>query len=223
MAKHRLKKQSALGTTTRSALAIGAVSAGTIGLVAAPAAADTVTVQGIGTFDVPEGVTLPEIPTTDAMLSQAPAGFTLPEGIDLPEILVDRGAGDSLGDSSTGDSLGSLQDSVGSRALAAAESKVGSPYVWGANGPNAFDCSGLIQWSYAQAGVQLPRTSYDQAAAGHAVSLSDLQPGDIVIYAGGGHAALYVGGGQIVHATTSGVPVKYADLNVMNAVGARRI
>lgn len=218
MAKHRLKKQSALGTTARSALAVGAVSAGTIGLVAAPAAADTVTVQGVGTFDVPEGVTLPDVPQPADALPELPGGY------EVPRIEVARGgaASSSVGDS-LGDSLGSVQDSIGERAAAAAESKVGSPYVWGASGPNAFDCSGLIQWAYSQAGVQLPRTSYDQAGAGHAVSLDSLQPGDIVIYNGGGHAAIYVGDGQIVHATTSGVPVKYASMNVMDIAGARRI
>ncbi|MCZ9339161.1 C40 family peptidase, partial [Streptomyces sp. TRM76130] len=62
-------------------------------------------------------------------------------------------------------------------ALAAAQSALGKPYVWGANGPSGFDCSGLTQWSYAQAGVALPRTSQAQAGAGQRVPLDQARPG----------------------------------------------
>ncbi len=213
MAKHRLKKQSALGSKARGAIAVGAVSAGAIGMVATPAAADTISVQGVGSFEVPAGIDVPDVPQPASMLPQLPAGF------ELPQIDIVRGSSDSAGSAGSAGSV----DAVGQRAVAAAESKVGSPYVWGAAGPDAFDCSGLIQWAYQQAGVQLPRTSYDQAAAGYAVPVSDLQPGDIVLYNGDSHAAMYVGDGQIVHASTSGVPVKYASLNVMDISGARRI
>ena len=113
--------------------------------------------------------------------------------------------------------------SAGEQALQAAQSKLGSPYVWGATGPNAFDCSGLVMWAYNQVGVGLPRTSESQAGAGYAVSVDDLRPGDIIIYNGGGHAALYAGDGNIIHASTSGTPVQYAPLHSMAVYAARRI
>src|SRR6516165_6105581 len=66
--------------------------------------------------------------------------------------------------------------------LLAAESRLGMPYIWGANGPNAFDCSGLVQWSFAQAGVVMPRVAADQARTGPAVPVSRLAPGDLLFY-----------------------------------------
>ncbi|MFJ4003464.1 NlpC/P60 family protein [Streptomyces sp. NPDC090023] len=95
-------------------------------------------------------------------------------------------------------------------ALAAARSALGRPYVWGANGPSGFDCSGLMQWSYARAGVQLPRTSQAQRNAGHHVPLSQARPGDLVIYRpDASHVAMYVGNGQVIHAPHPGAPVRY--------------
>jgi peptidoglycan DL-endopeptidase CwlO len=114
------------------------------------------------------------------------------------------------------------QLTAGDRALQAAESKVGAPYVYGAAGPNSFDCSGLVQWAYAQAGVSLPRTSQAQLGAGTPVSRDDLRPGDVVSFYGGGHSGLYAGGGNVVHASTSGQPVKVASLSSMPFSGARR-
>lgn len=108
------------------------------------------------------------------------------------------------------------------KAVQAAESKIGSPYVYGASGPDSFDCSGLVQWAYKQAGISLPRTSYDQAAAGVPVSEADLQPGDVVSFYGGSHSGIYAGGGNVIHASTSGVPVKVAPVSSMPFDGARR-
>lgn len=112
--------------------------------------------------------------------------------------------------------------SVGERALEVAETKIGAPYRTGADGPNAFDCSGLVQWSYGQVGVQLPRTSYDQLAAGTPVPLDALRPGDMVSFYGGGHSALYAGDGDVVHAATSGTGVVRSPLDRMPATAARR-
>src|SRR5262249_11934309 len=66
--------------------------------------------------------------------------------------------------------------------LLAAESRLGMPYIWGANGPKSFDCSGLVQWSFAQAGVVMPRVAADQARTGPAVPISRLGPGDLLFY-----------------------------------------
>ncbi|MYV42821.1 hypothetical protein GT030_29160 [Streptomyces sp. SID1328] len=105
--------------------------------------------------------------------------------------------------------LGDL-DPRAAAALAAARSALGRPYVWGANGPSGFDCSGLMQWSYARAGVQLPRTSQAQRNAGHRVPLSQARPGDLVIYrSDASHVAMYVGDGQVIHAPHPGAAVRY--------------
>ncbi|OQD54756.1 hypothetical protein BM536_022950 [Streptomyces phaeoluteigriseus] len=101
-------------------------------------------------------------------------------------------------------------------ALAAARSALGRPYVWGANGPTGFDCSGLVQWSYARAGVGLPRTSQAQAHAGRRVPLSQARPGDIVTYrSDASHVGMYAGNGQVIHAPYPGAPVRYDPVGMM--------
>ncbi|MHC5908949.1 C40 family peptidase, partial [Streptomyces sp. S6] len=101
-------------------------------------------------------------------------------------------------------------------AVAAARSALGRPYVWGATGPSGFDCSGLMQWSYGQAGVSLPRTSQAQAHAGRRVPLSQAQPGDIVTYrSDASHVGMYVGNGQVIHAPYPGAPVRYDPVGMM--------
>jgi cell wall-associated NlpC family hydrolase len=98
-------------------------------------------------------------------------------------------------------------NSAAARAVAAALSKEGSRYVYGAAGPSSFDCSGLTSWAWAQAGVSIPRTSGGQAGL-PSVPLSELQPGDLVTYYSPvHHVAMYIGGGQIIHASTESKPV----------------
>ncbi|MFC7844673.1 NlpC/P60 family protein [Streptomyces sp. NPDC057382] len=115
----------------------------------------------------------------------------------------------------------------GPRAAAAvsyAYAKLGSPYVWGATGPNAFDCSGLVQAAYRSAGVSLPRTTYAQIAAGRRVSRSELLPGDLVFfYAGISHVGIYVGNGRMIHAPNPSAPVRVAPLDEMPFAGATRV
>ncbi|ORM33662.1 C40 family peptidase [Williamsia sp. 1135] len=111
---------------------------------------------------------------------------------------------------------------VGQIAADAAVSKIGSPYVYGAAGPDAFDCSGLVYWSHQQAGQNIPRDSYGQLGGGTSVSAADAQPGDVVIYNGGGHAGIYIGGGQVVHSSTEGVPVAKMGLNDQSVLDIRR-
>ncbi|MEN3583647.1 NlpC/P60 family protein [Streptomyces sp. ZYX-F-203] len=109
-------------------------------------------------------------------------------------------------------------------AVDAARSALGKPYVWGATGPSSFDCSGLTQWSYAQAGVALPRTSQAQAGAGRRVSLAEARPGDLVTYRGdASHVAMYVGGGQVVHAPYPGAPVRYDPVGMMPIHAVTRV
>lgn len=90
-------------------------------------------------------------------------------------------------------------------AVAAAESVIGAPYVFGAAGPSSFDCSGLTMWAWAQAGVSLPHSAAAQYASLPKVPLSAVQPGDIIYYDNfGAHVGIYVGGGQIVQARHPG-------------------
>lgn len=115
------------------------------------------------------------------------------------------------------------QVSKGQQIVDIARSKIGSPYVYGAAGPDAFDCSGFTSWVYAQAGISIPRTSQAQAAAGRPVSLDDLQPGDIVAYySGASHVAIYAGNGVIIDALNSGIPVGERPLHMMPVYSAFR-
>jgi cell wall-associated NlpC family hydrolase len=118
----------------------------------------------------------------------------------------------STGDPSQPTGPVSAPSSAAGVAIAAAESKLGAPYVWGAAGPSAFDCSGLVVWAYAQAGVSIGRDTYALEGQGTVVPLSQIQPGDMVFYWGGGHVALYVGGGTVIHAPHTGDVVRYASL-----------
>lgn len=109
-------------------------------------------------------------------------------------------------------------------AVSYAHQKLGSPYVWGATGPDAFDCSGLVQAAYRSAGVALPRTTYAQINAGRRVARSELRPGDLVFfYSGITHVGLYIGNGQMIHAPNSGSSVRVAPLTEMPFAGATRV
>src|SRR4051812_18649246 len=110
-------------------------------------------------------------------------------------------------------------------AVQTALAQVGKPYVWGASGPGSFDCSGLTMYSYAAAGVALPHSSSGQSTMGTPVSRSQLQPGDLVFfYSPVSHVGMYIGNGQMVHASTSGTPVQVVNLDSMpDYNSARRI
>ncbi|MEV8591857.1 NlpC/P60 family protein [Streptomyces sp. NPDC052012] len=109
-------------------------------------------------------------------------------------------------------------------AVAAARSALGRPYVWGANGPSGFDCSGLTQWAYQQAGVSLPRTSQGQRYAGRQIPLSQARPGDLVIYrSDASHVGMYMGGGQVIHAPYPGAPVRYDPVGMMPVSSVTRV
>ena len=111
------------------------------------------------------------------------------------------------------------------KAVDTAMAQIGDPYVWGAAGPDAFDCSGLVQYAYAAAGISLPHSSRMQSTMGAPVSRDALQPGDLVFfYSPVSHVGIYIGDGQMVHASTSGVPVKTASVDSMGSYNsARRI
>jgi peptidoglycan DL-endopeptidase CwlO len=109
------------------------------------------------------------------------------------------------------------------QAIKTAYAQLGDPYVYGAAGPNAFDCSGLTMYAWASAGVSLPHSAAAQYSSTRHVSISALQPGDLVFYYSGiSHVAIYIGGGRIIHAPHPGLSVEIAPLHEMPIVGAGR-
>ena len=117
---------------------------------------------------------------------------------------------DSSADSSSDSSSASSSSGSGSSVVSYATQFVGNPYVWGGTSlTSGADCSGFVQSVYANFGVSLPRTSYEQQNAGYEVSYADAQPGDLICY--GGHVAIYMGNGQIVHASNARDGIKVSD------------
>jgi cell wall-associated NlpC family hydrolase len=114
-------------------------------------------------------------------------------------------------------------------AITAARSALGLPYQWGATGPDSYDCSGLTQWAYAQAGVRLPRVAADQWTAGAHPPLDQLRPGDLLFWATDvndpstiHHVAIYLGGGFMLHAPHTGDVVRIARVYLDGYIGASR-
>jgi cell wall-associated NlpC family hydrolase len=116
------------------------------------------------------------------------------------------------------------------KVIKAALAKRGDPYRWGADGPSAFDCSGLVQYAYSKAGISLPHSSAAQYQHGTPVARGDWKPGDLLFYGSSPssihHVAIYVGNGKVVHAPTAGEPVKVVPAPNgagSNYYGAKRI
>lgn len=115
----------------------------------------------------------------------------------------------------------------GLAALAAATTQTGKPYVWGGNGPDAWDCSGLVQWAFRTVGISLPRTSQEMArfTGGMLVPLSALQPGDVITmdtYDIAGHVGIYAGNGMVFNAYGTGVPTGLRPLSDFRIHNIRR-
>ena len=129
----------------------------------------------------------------------------------LSSIIISNPSGGS--NSSGGSSVTPPQNvpttnKYGATVVAAAYSKLGCPYVWGESGPDTFDCSGLVMWCYAQAGVYLDHYSGSQKESGAVIPVSQAQPGDILWKSG--HVGIYIGNGQYIHAPQTGDVVKIA-------------
>ncbi|MEU1985963.1 NlpC/P60 family protein [Nocardia sp. NPDC019395] len=185
-----------------------AATTGTMPAIAS-AATTTIDVPGVGKFDVE----VPDQFTAQAdQLNQAlkDAPKAMPAAPALPNFAPPAPAAP-------------VQQTLGDVALDAAKTKVGAMYSWGASGPYNFDCSGLVQWAYKQAGIKLPRTSFEQSHVGAPVAFQNLKPGDIVITNGGGHVGMYAGDGKLLNAVQSGEPVTYTNLSSDEVVTARRI
>ncbi|MFI1442213.1 C40 family peptidase [Streptomyces fructofermentans] len=161
------------------------------------------------------------------LLSGLPAGERTRIGADDPDTARASRASRSAASPRDAGPVPSGTTASNSRAAAAiayAYEKLGSPYVWGATGPDAFDCSGLMQAAYRDAGIALPRTTYAQINAGQRVARSELQPGDLVFfYSGISHVGLYIGNGQMIHAPNPSAPVRVAPITEMPFAGATRV
>ena len=115
------------------------------------------------------------------------------------------------------------------QAIAFAEAQLGKPYRWGAAGPDAYDCSGLVYAAYRSAGITIGRTTYQWRQDGPAVPIAQLQPGDLLFYAGSdgtatdpGHVVMYLGGGQVIQAPQSGQPVQTGPADLTGVIVATR-
>ncbi|MFF2729795.1 NlpC/P60 family protein [Streptomyces sp. NPDC058008] len=109
---------------------------------------------------------------------------------------------------------------LGAAALQAADTRVGKPYVRAATGPDSFDCSGLTQWAYAQAGAQITRTTYTQINQGTRIARSQLKPGDLVFFSNTSHVGLYAGGNTVLHAPYPGASVRYESMGTVGSYQA---
>ena len=171
---------------------------------------------------------IPHGAAVEPLMSQVSAGVTRNQasaaGVAASAASVAAGAADH-----TSTVLSRAEDLA---FLRAALSRQGMPYIWGAAGPSAFDCSGLVEWSFAQAGIRMPRVAADQARTGPAVPVSQLQPGDLLFYHTDptdpgyiSHVAIYIGNGQMLQAPQPGehVEVVRADVSGSEFAGAVRV
>lgn len=131
---------------------------------------------------------------------------------------VGWGSSDYISKGGEGSGGGSSETNNAQAIINTAKAQLGKPYVWGAEGPNSFDCSGLVYYVYGQHGIKMPRTSREQANVGTTVSQSQLQPGDLIFSSTDGsggvnHVGIYIGNGQMIHAPQAGDVVKTTNIN----------
>ncbi|NMO03355.1 C40 family peptidase [Gordonia sp. TBRC 11910] len=221
MAKHRLEQPGrgakvAKGAVIAGSIAVGSLAASAGSALAAPAPTNTIDFPALG-----KALLTPNAKHDAAKKAPGSAEVAIPgigsinvPGLSQNQIPAQFRPGAQIAPF--------LRQDTGVRALAAAESKIGSPYVYGAAGPNAFDCSGLVYYSYKQAGKTIPRDSYGQLGGGRPVAYKDAKPGDVLIFNGGSHAGIYAGNGMFVHSSTEGVPVRKAVVKEWALTGVRR-
>ena len=196
--------------------------------------------DGLGLFVGYEG------PTSSIGSGFVPAGIAVPSASPSPTTVVTSNSGPSLSPHASPSPATSVAVSASpsqptsptvlagtdSSIVKTAEQYLGTPYVWGGTTPAGFDCSGFVQYVFARLGVQLPRTSEEQAVVGQPVtSLADARPGDLLFFAGSdgtasspGHVAIYVGGDQMIDAPYTGAVVRIEPiLNAGAIVAIRRI
>ncbi|HZE41274.1 MAG TPA: NlpC/P60 family protein [Stackebrandtia sp.] len=128
----------------------------------------------------------------------------------------------SAGGSGSGEAVAGAGSGGGATAVAFAKAQLGEPYVFGASGPDSWDCSGLTMMAWQQAGVSLNHGSFDQADETQSISRDQLRPGDLIFYNGGEHVGIYIGGGKVIHAPTEGDVVKISPVDMMPPEGFGR-
>jgi cell wall-associated NlpC family hydrolase len=197
----------AAGRTPRR---LSVVAFGTLGIGGVNAVVSDATARALG---APAGnAIVVSVRTDDINADAAAIGRLLPRGAGVEQLvtLVSQGTAGAGPDTSAAVPVTALDT-----MLRAATSRRGLPYVWGSAGPDSFDCSGLVQWAFAQAGITMPRVAADQALAGPAVPVSQLQPGDLLFYHTDptapryiSHVAIYLGNGWMIQAPQPGMDVE---------------
>lgn len=230
----------AYGTLRRGAKSFGVVciAAGLVGALSLPAAAFQPTTQQFSQAELAaivaensQTVSVAVDARTEAIARDGIAGTTAEELAELQaaaqqaaearqaELAAAREEAAANGTASAASSAAPATASnipANGSIVAIAQSQIGAPYVWGGSSPSTgFDCSGFTMWVYGQAGYYLPHSSNAQAGYGTAVPASAVAAGDLLVW--NGHVAIYAGGGQIIHAATSGKPVKYSSYSAMVA------
>jgi peptidoglycan DL-endopeptidase CwlO len=193
------------------------VAFGTVGIGGVDAVVSDSVARSLG---VPAGnaIIVSAAPSSVASLT-AKIKAVLPKGAGVEALVTEvtrSGTASPVGTApSAATSSGAVTAAELTAALRAAESRRGLPYVWGASGPSSFDCSGLVQWSFAQAGITMPRVAADQARAGLAVPATQLEPGDLLFYHTDptdpgyiSHVAIYLGNGWMIQAPQPGMDVE---------------
>jgi cell wall-associated NlpC family hydrolase len=169
-----------------------------VGVIAVhPASADTVTVS-VSQADMAAVKALPATATAIPAVAQTPVEASVKTEVKAAVKLTKA----------------QIQQEKAERAVKVAKKHLGDPYRWGATGPHAFDCSGLIQFAWRKAGVRLPRTTWDMlSAVKKRVSWNNLKPGDLIFLEGGGHVGIYIGHGKMINAPHTGTVVRIDKLN----------
>jgi cell wall-associated NlpC family hydrolase len=190
------------------------VAFGTVGIGGVDAVVSDSVARSLG-VPVGNAIIVSAAPSSVASLT-AKIKAVLPKGAGVEALVTEvtrSGGASPVGSAATGS--GAVTAAELTAALRAAESKRGLPYVWGASGPSSFDCSGLVQWSFAQAGITMPRVAADQARAGLAVPATQLEPGDLLFYHTDptdpgyiSHVAIYLGNGWMIQAPQPGMDVE---------------
>ena len=201
--------------TGRSTRRLNVVAFGTMGIGGVDAVVSDAVARSLG---APAGNAIVVSTRADAFTAAAAAmGRLAPKGASVEQLVslvsvAPNGAGMAGAGSAT---AGGVSVAPLDTMLRAAVSRRGLPYVWGATGPLSFDCSGLVQWSFAQAGIRMPRVAADQALAGPAVPVSRLQPGDLLFYHTDptaptyiSHVTIYLGNGWMIQAPEPGKNVE---------------
>ncbi|MEU8249685.1 C40 family peptidase [Nonomuraea sp. NPDC048916] len=213
----------ALGSSVRAGredLRVGAIATMGLGVIDAVVSSRTARRLGLPR----KNALLVSAPRADSARLREALSRKLPAGV---QVVVLKPA---FTPARTEKSPSSLSDDRIRTVLAAAASKLGAPYVWGAEGPDAFDCSGLIQWAFGRAGIRLPRVTHQQFASGPQVPFAQMRPGDLIFWRLDptnpgyiSHAAIYWGDGKMIQAPRTGDVVKIVPVHTRNLAGVVRV